>query len=626
MKIRSFKLIKLNIWSLAFFYLLSFHLVFNLIWIISNNAPTLWDPSNHTYISILISDKIKNFDLPGILFTSNYYPILVHFLTAIPLIAFGQSIKLAQFMGTVYLLLTLLVIYLYIKQTTKSSLIAFLTAAFFSFMPVVFDQSRQLMLDIPSVGILFLTFYFLEKSEFFRNRKFSVLAALSAGFLAMTKWTPLIYLIIPGLITVFLFIRSGQKLLRLKNILLATVVFAVVALPWYGANLKDILFLTEIYGEGDPKAHPQIFLSVENFVTYFKIFLYTQATPLPALVFLISLLFYPFTNISKTSLFNRKWFVILIIAFNYLFFTAILNKDGRFTMHLLVFTSLIMAYFFQELIKKFKILGILPVTIFFTFLLFYYLLLTIRPVNWEGYKFSMNVPVLGGLEFINIDDSLVKKMDSRSWIMEEFLGDLKKLNNGSEVKILVVSEWAHFNPSNIRTYTKLAGMGNIIPVTPDLPYLRSRYNSNHFPNDSELKKFIARDQYLLISPNDIGSPYLLNMIAMRQLQYFAFPENFPNCSKFRLKVAPSKVSCFVKAGERIKTTSDILIDGKETQKGEKNIEGFASVECPFGCSFEITKKTEGENLAGPKLTPIKIYTLPNGQQIYLFKIDLHPNR
>lgn len=622
MKIRFSRNFTIGNWDLALIYLLVLHFVVNLFWILTNNAPALWDSSNHTYISILISEKIKNLDPVGILYTSNYYPILIHLLTALPLTIFGYSIKLAQFAGTIYLLLTLSIIYIYIKQTTKSGRIAFLVVAFFSFMPVIFDQSRQLMLDIPSVGILFLCLYFLDKSEFLKNRKYTILAALAAGLLAMTKWTPLLYLVVPGIFTLFKFFKSGSKVAKIKNLFLGLLVFAVVALPWYGANFKDILFLTEIYGEGDPKAHPQIFLSAENFVTYFKIFLYTQATPLPALVFLAGLVAYPFINIRTSSLFNSKWFVIFMIAVNYLFFTAILNKDGRFTIHLLVFTSLITAYFFEFLIERWKLVGILLLSCYLGFLIFYYFLLTIRPVAWEGYKLSKSVPLLGGLEFINVDDSLVKKIDSRVWKMDELISDLKKINNGSEIRILVVSEWAHFNPSNIRTYTKVAGLGNIIPVTPDLPYLRVRYQNDHFPSDAELKNFIAKDQYLLISPGNIGSPYLLNMKAMDQLQSFAFPEDFPSCSRFRSEISVPNTKCFVKAGEVLTTTSDISIDDKPVQKGNKTVKGFAQVVCPFGCSFEFVKKTEGEDNVGPRLDLLKTYTLPNGQKTQLFRINV----
>lgn len=619
------KNVRLGVWEFALFALLVLHFFANLSWILINNAPTLWDPSNHTYISLLIADRLKDFDPIGILYTSNYYPIFIHFLAALPLVIFGQSIKIAQFTGTVFFIITLSIIYIYLKHITKNPKIAFFSTCLFSLFPVIYDQSRLLMLDIPSVGIFFLTLLFLDKSGYLKDTKYSLLAAFTTGLLAMTKWTPLFFLGIPFLVTLVLFFKSNQKTKIIKNAILGAVIFAVTILPWYGANFNDILFLTQVYGEGDPKAHPQIFWSAENFLTYYKIFLYTQATPLPALTFIVSLFVYPFLKIPKTSIQNTKWFILGMIGANYLFFTRIMNKDGRFTIHLLPLACLIIFWCLEDLIKKNRLFGYLVYVCLIGFSLFYFGLMTVRPANWEGVKFSANLPVFGGLEFINVDDSLAKRHDARDWNMNELLADLKALRTKDETRILVVSEWAHFNPSNIRTYSKLAGLGDIMPVTPDLPYLRKNYRSEHFPNDLELIDFVSKNDFLLASPDNIGSPYLLNMIAMRQIQSLAFPMNFPVCNNFRLKIANAGSDCYLKSGEVLSSTSDIVVDGSPLPVGAKIVSGFAKVNCPFGCSFEFMEKTPGENSPKPIFDLIKIYTLPNGQQIHLFKINPSQN-
>lgn len=594
--------------------LLVLHFFVNLFWQILNNAPVPWDSANHTYISISILENVKNFDLLQILHSSNYYPILVHFLTALMMLFTGVDIKLIQFSATIHLILTLMIIFIYIRNLTNNDRVAFFTTAIFSFFPVTYNWSHFLMLDIPSVGFLFLALYFFQKSYFLKNKRFSLVFFISAGLLAMTKWTALLYLAVPAGLFLFNFFKENFKFQRIKNSLYGIGTFGLIILPWYLINFKEFFFRAKIYAAGDPSANPQIILSVENFLEYYKIFLYSQVTPLPAMIFIICLTAFLFLKI------KHKWFIFMMILINYLLFSLIRDKDARFTMHILVFISLVISLVFEKIYLARKILGQFLFAAFSSILALYFLILSLRPEFLEGYKFSTDLPVLGGYEFININDSLVKKYDTDSWSMNQLLGDLEKISIDGG-RLLVVSEWEHLNPSNIRTYAKLANIKNTTIVTSDIVFLRDQFAADRFPDQLQLEDYLGSNQYILIAQEFVGSPHLLNKIALEQIQFFVDTGNLELCNKYQAEVSPNSTTCAVGIGEKLLTGSDVIVNGSKIKVGQKTISGLSKVYCKWGCSFRVLEPSSPIKV---KMNLLDKYILPNNQPVNLYKIT-RPN-
>lgn len=593
--------------------LLVLHFVVNLAWILANNAPLPWDSANHTFISFSIAEKIKNLDFLGIFKASNYYPILVHLLSAIPVLFIGAEIKFVQALGTIYFLLTLIIIYLYAKFLTKSDSGAFLVTMLFSFAPVVFNWSRFIMLDIPNVGFLVLSLYFFEKSQNFLNRKNTLLFFISAAFLAMTKWTGLLYLSVPAVLVLFNFYKSKNKLQIFKMFLTGSLLFLIVVLPWYLVNLGDLIYFGKLYSVDHSNPEGSIRLDFNNFTEYFRIYFRDQVGPISALGFLISV---PFFLISKIG---HKKFILSMIVFNYLLFSLLGNKDSRFTMHLLVFTSLVTIIGFKKINSYFRKLGNLLVFSILTFSFLYFLALTLRPLSLEGYKLSSpELPFFGRLNFINISDSLVKGYDLNDWKLNQLLQELEDLTSKKEVKVLVVSEWRHLNPSNIRTYSYAYNLKNIQVTTADIVFLKSNYNLSYFPTREQLAKFISENSFVLIAEENLGSPVLLNGKALKQIQEFIWQENLPNCTHYQINSSPFETYCKVNPGEELISESDVQINKGPVLKGEKVIKGFSVVFCKWGCTFGLIKTSNG---SGIKFTLLKVYTLPNLEKINLFKID-----
>ena len=150
--------------------LILFHLVGNIVWILLNNSPPRWDEASHTtrafnyaYFIESLSVGKPNLNLFTKTFSDAYAP-LISMITGV-LIYFLPSIKLAQFVGTIFFLLTTISVYLLGKELAKNSWVGLLAATIFSFYQAVYDNSRWLLLDIPLTFFVTLSFYWLLKRK-----------------------------------------------------------------------------------------------------------------------------------------------------------------------------------------------------------------------------------------------------------------------------------------------------------------------------------------------------------------------------------------------------------------------------------------------------------------------------
>ncbi len=601
-----------DFWVLALAGLLLLHWFANLFWVSKNNTPLPWDPSNHLYISMSILEGLKDFDILAILNSSNYYPILVHFLSSIFFLIFGVSAKLSQVFSTLFFLITIIVVFIYAKLITKSKFVAFFTAFFVSLSPIFFNQSRNLLLDIPSVCFLFLSLIFLEKSRNFQSLKNSILFFIFAGCLVMTKWTGTLFLIIPGAFVLIDLIKTSLTKKILENLILGALIFSLVTLPWYLAHFRELLVLGNIYSVDHSNPDAVNIFTFNDYLDYIKIFIRDQVTPIPAFAFFLSLIAFYFLKVKS------KLFLVLMFFITLLFFSFLGNKDSRFTMHLVIFSSLIAALVFEKLLQVKKNLGIILIALYSIFLLSYFSVLTLRPWQLEGLKIPFNTYFLGEFNLINITNETAKKYDESLWSFDKLLPELKKMENPKRAtNLLVISEWEHFNPSNIRTYSNLYNVSNLTTSTADIVYLKTNFRTGGFPNQVSLEKFISKFDYVLLAEGNLGSPILINGKGLSQIQEFIDWQKYPECNNYITKVSRSNTKCIVKKGQILTTESDLEIDGVPKKQEKEEISGFSKVYCPWGCSFREISNTKTSDLS---FELMKTYTLPNGKKINLFKI------
>ncbi|MFH1827369.1 MAG: glycosyltransferase family 39 protein [bacterium] len=373
--------------------LVLFHVVFNLIWIILNNQPPTWDAAYHTTLSFqmysfakeaMLGLKIKEF-----LLISNYYPPFTHIFGTFLITILGYSYKILQFSGTIFFSIALVFIYLYTKELFKSERIAFFSAFFYSFFILVFQQSKFHMLDIPLTALVFMSLFFLLKSNNLTNRKFSLFFFIFAGLAFLTKWYAVIFIMLPFIYCFSgLFKRNVEYKKILKNILIGLTLFLIITLPWYVVNLKFLI--SSLLITSTPElSDPQNLFSLNNFLFYLKQTIMFQTSSIGFIFFMVSL-YLLLKNKSNKNL----QMVIFTLIFTYIIFTIIGNKNIRFLIPLMPFVAMIMGYGAHWIFKKGKFFTTFLLSITITYLCLSYFVLSFGIPIYPSYKYAVNLPVI----------------------------------------------------------------------------------------------------------------------------------------------------------------------------------------------------------------------------------------
>lgn len=373
--------------------LIAFHVISNITWIILNNQPPTWDAALHTMLSLqmygFMKEALLGFKITEFLSISNYYPPFTHIFGVFMISILGYSFKILQFSGTIFLSLALFFTYLFTQELFRNERIAFFTSFFFSFFILVFQQSRHHMLDIPLTALILISLYFLIKSENLINKKYTNLFFIFSAFATLSKWYALIFITFPF---IFLFVESlinkveAKKVF--KNILVGSILFLILTLPWYIVNSK---FLTgSISVTSTPElSDPQSFFSIDNLLFYLRQTIMFQTSFLGFIFFVLSLYL-----LIKNKLKRSGMLVVFSLVFTYLVFTLIGNKNVRFLIPLMPFVAMVMAYGTNWILNKGKFLTNFVFSATLTYLVLSYFILSFGFPIYPNYKYAINFPIL----------------------------------------------------------------------------------------------------------------------------------------------------------------------------------------------------------------------------------------
>ena len=151
---------------------------------------------NHFYRSIQYYDKLV---MKGdVSLTNIRFPPLVYLVTTCFYVVNGVSLETARlsilFFGIIFLLAMFGIGYELGGNFGGISVMALAAAS-----PHVLDYSRSYFLDFPQTALTALALYLLLKTDFFRDRKYSMLFGVVTAFAMLTKWSTAFFLIIPVL-------------------------------------------------------------------------------------------------------------------------------------------------------------------------------------------------------------------------------------------------------------------------------------------------------------------------------------------------------------------------------------------------------------------------------------------
>ena len=347
---------KISFYNKLFLGLVVFHLVFYAVFRHLYTAPQTFDSAGHMALAFKFAHLFGDFLTGGettlydILTTSFYYPPLLHWVGGLVTLVFGKSFNLMLYLVFLSFLGCLVLIRKIVLELGFGEKVAFYSAFFYSFFPFVADQSRLFHTDIPMSFFLLLSLYFLIKSGGFRSTRYSILFFVSAGLGMLIRWFVPFYLAVPVLYVLYLSLWWDRAVKQvLPQLLLGSVVFLAISLPWYLANLELFRIVSAFFAQGE-KDDPQVFLSLENLTYYFKNISGFQIFFIPFVLSIVALIKFYKVNKKGTAL------VILEILLIYALFTVVKNKNSRYVLGFLPVFGFLAAYGFSLMSKKiFKI-------------------------------------------------------------------------------------------------------------------------------------------------------------------------------------------------------------------------------------------------------------------------------
>jgi predicted membrane-bound dolichyl-phosphate-mannose-protein mannosyltransferase len=194
-----------NEYDHAFMYLFVISAALRLIWLDKPPGLLIFDESYYVNVARIIlrlpqQPNVFPNAIPGIDSVNQEHPLLAKLLIALSMSIIGDNGWGWRIPSVVFGLLSIFVLYLLLKKTAKSPLIALMGTFLFSFDTLVFVHSRIATLDIFVLGFMLLGFYW-----YFSNRM--NLSALGMALATLCKISGLY-----GILTIGAF-HLGRELL-----------------------------------------------------------------------------------------------------------------------------------------------------------------------------------------------------------------------------------------------------------------------------------------------------------------------------------------------------------------------------------------------------------------------------
>lgn len=361
-----------------------FHSILNIWYIFKDTLPPSWDQSLHMSLVNVYTQLFGVHRFVDMISVSSYYPPFFH-LSTTPLFAlFGATADVATSVNIIFLGILLFSIY-GIGKVLFDNKTGLLAATFISFYPFLINLQRDYLIDFTLVSMVLLSIYFLLKSDYFKDIKYSALFGLAFALTLLTKWTGVFFLIGPVLYVFYeiyiskkvcaycgrdakgimdgfkyfcserhkkLYIKERYPLFlggAINNFLLSSLVLIVVAGIWYAPNLKSVYHNVFHFATlpGAQFSHYPSFFTIES-LTYYFIAVNQQIYLFFSIIMVIGL----FCLLKTKDYKSQKVFLLLSIAIPFVIFTLIRNNNIRYTIPLVLFFALISAFWVVRIDNK----------------------------------------------------------------------------------------------------------------------------------------------------------------------------------------------------------------------------------------------------------------------------------
>lgn len=337
-----------SILALSCLYL--FHIISNYIWLKIDTAYLLFDPAQYHLYSLRLFEAMKGSLLAALfsksLFTCFYKSgLFVGFITTPFYFLFGTSQDAAAMIsGAIFLAILLFSVYS-IGRKLQDERTGLLGAFIVSMYPVIFHQLRVYMFDLPLCAFVSLNIYLLICSDYFRNKFFTVLYALSIALGSLIKFNFLVFIIGPMLLVLS---KGAERVPRKRLAVLLIIAVAIILffsfnslrLMFFHASnvswLKNIVYFSE--GAYSGRVISLIILWFYSFLSFVATLVNDSLSFFFSLIFIIGLIIvlrlkFKYTAFLLLPVLIPLFFVIFI--FNTFLYTA------RYILPSYVFVALI---------------------------------------------------------------------------------------------------------------------------------------------------------------------------------------------------------------------------------------------------------------------------------------------
>lgn len=344
--------------------LILFFVATNIIWLLQDQAPPMWDQAHYLERSVVLYDTITRKGLismipafSGIL--DNRAP-LITFLPFPFYLLFGVSYASALCINIIFLIAGSY--YFFRLGTLLSGKEEALTGLFIlNTFPLIFGLSREFLVEYGLAVFVIAWMYYLLKSEGFADKAYIFKPGLIFGLGMLMKVTFALYIVFP---TVFLLIQGVREkrtitLSVFRNVVLSVSLGLLISGVWYFRNgLSTVKYMmssgfgevAQYYGSGD-------IFSLKTIVSYWS-FAINYGISSYYFFFLVLLLVSAMLILAKnktTEGLKRGLFLSFVIIWAvvpFIVFTFGVNKDYRFIAPIYPALALLAGIVFIQLTRK----------------------------------------------------------------------------------------------------------------------------------------------------------------------------------------------------------------------------------------------------------------------------------
>ncbi len=405
--------------------------------------------ATHLSNSLTYFNRFNLSQLFEYIFTYRFYPPLVYWNASIYLSLFGFSIPTAILSNFTFLLILSYSTYELGKEFWSKS-VGLLATVFLLATPMFVSQFKEFQIDAPLSAMVALALVLLIKTREFSSEKRSIVFGIVFGLGLLTKWTFLLFMILPLFTALFLTLRSvinkKRELFRVRNAIFSGLVAYLVSGFWYLSNLRNLRIdvvasLQSGIKEGDPLVG-----SLESNLYYFFNLINSQLYLVPVLFFLTGLFFLYY---KRDAINLRKNLYLLTFIFGaVLIFTFLRNKDARYTLPILSAVAVVSTFWLNFLKEKQRLV--------LSILLIGYSILTFLAVSFGLSFLPKNVIVdlneKNKLVLFAQNGYLIGPPTRENWYLVEAIEYIKKTPNSSFAFEGLDTIW--FNKSALSFYAQ----------------------------------------------------------------------------------------------------------------------------------------------------------------------------